>query len=128
MKVLRFFLVLVLASLCGSCAQATPRSQHVFIVSFDGGKPEVMQRSPMPLFFEMAKTGAATMNAQTVFPSITLVAHTSMLTGVVPAKHGVNWNDWIPSKGLIEVRPFRFGAPKRLHDGALRGQTQVSPF
>ena len=32
-------------------------------------------------------------------PSVTLVSHSSMLVGVCPAKHGVNWNDYIPDLG-----------------------------
>jgi predicted AlkP superfamily pyrophosphatase or phosphodiesterase len=96
----------LLASAVSACA--APRAQHVFIISFDGGKPEVMKRSPMPLTFEMVKTGAATWNAQTTFPSITLTSHTSMLTGVGPAKHKILWNDWIPSRGLIKS-PTIFG-------------------
>lgn len=91
----------------GSC-MAAPRAQHVFIVSFDGGNPEVMRRSPMPITMEMAKSGATSWNAQTVMPSITLTSHTSMLTGVQPAKHGVLWNDWIPLRGLIKT-PTIFG-------------------
>ncbi len=91
---------------------AAPRAQHVFIVSFDGGKPEVMKRSPMPQTFSMAKSGAATWNAQTVFPSITLTSHTSMLTGVQPLKHRILWNDWIPSRGLVSV-PTVFGLAHR---------------
>ncbi|PQV65031.1 Type I phosphodiesterase / nucleotide pyrophosphatase [Abditibacterium utsteinense] len=67
-----------------------------------------MKRSPMPLTFAMAKSGAATWNAQTVFPSITLVSHTSMLTGVQPLKHHIFWNDWIPSRGVVKV-PTVFG-------------------
>lgn len=87
---------------------AAPRAKHVFIVSFDGGKPEVMKRSAMPVTMNMAKFGAATWNAQTVFPSITLVSHVSMLTGVQPLKHRILWNDWIPSRGLVTV-PTVFG-------------------
>jgi predicted AlkP superfamily pyrophosphatase or phosphodiesterase len=84
-------------------AHAVQRAQHVFIISFDGGKPEVMKQSPMPILFEIVQQGAATWNAQTVFPSITLVAHTSMLTGVLPAKHQISWNDWEPQRGLVKV-------------------------
>jgi predicted AlkP superfamily pyrophosphatase or phosphodiesterase len=83
--------------------QAAPRAHHVFIISFDGGKPEVMKKSAMPLTMEMAKSGAATWNAQAVMPSVTLVNHTSMLTGVQPAKHKVLWNEWIPRNGLVKV-------------------------
>ncbi len=67
-----------------------------------------MKRSPMPVTLAMAKAGAATWNAQTVFPSITLTSHTSMLTGVQPIKHRILWNDWIPSRGLVKV-PTVFG-------------------
>lgn len=104
------FILATLSLLLSSAASAfaAPRAQHVFIISFDGGKPEVMKRSPMPLTMEMAKTGAATWNAQTVFPSVTLTSHTSMLTGVQPAKHRILWNDWIPSRGLVKV-PTVFG-------------------
>jgi predicted AlkP superfamily pyrophosphatase or phosphodiesterase len=77
--------------------------RHVFIVSFDGGKPSVMQQSAMPVLKAMAQEGATSWRAQTVFPSITLVAHTSMLTGLSPKRHKVDWNDWIPQKGLVSV-------------------------
>lgn len=76
---------------------------HVLIVSLDGGKPAVMKESPMPVVMEMAKAGAVTWNAQTIFPSITLPSHTSMLTGVGPAKHKIDWNNWQPEKGLVGV-------------------------
>lgn len=103
-RALTLSLLAVGFSLVGSSSsQAAPRAQHVFIISFDGGKPEVMKRSQMPVTMDMAQTGAATWNAQTVMPSITLVSHTSMLTGVQPAKHKILWNDWIPSKGMVQV-------------------------
>ncbi len=79
------------------------KAQHVFIVSLDGGKPAVMQQSAMPFLMGRVADGAATWEAQTVFPSVTLVSHTSMLAGVGPDKHKVNWNAWIPSKGLLEI-------------------------
>ena len=98
----------LLATLClviclAAPTVAAPVTQHVFIISFDGGKPAVMQQSQMPTLQSMLAEGAGTWHAQTIFPSITLVAHTSMLTGVGPAKHKVDWNDWIPEKGLITV-------------------------
>jgi predicted AlkP superfamily pyrophosphatase or phosphodiesterase len=45
------------------------------------------------------QSSAFTLEAQTVMPSVTLVSHASMLVGVCPAKHGVNWNDYIPNLG-----------------------------
>ena len=84
-------------------ARAEPTVQHVFIVSFDGGKPAVMQKSAMPTLFEMAKAGATDWNARTVFPSITLPSHTSMLTGVDIPRHGITWNDYQPRRGVVKV-------------------------
>jgi hypothetical protein len=87
------------------CAKATalPLAEHVFIVSFDGGKPQVMQASHMPVLKKLIDDGAWTWTAQTVFPSTTLPSHTSMLTGVLPEKHQVLWNDWEPAKGMVRV-------------------------
>lgn len=79
------------------------RVRHVFIVSIDGGKPAVMRESAMPNLFRLVREGSATWQAQTVFPSITLVAHTSMLTGVSPRRHKIDWNDWKPERGLVTV-------------------------
>lgn len=96
-------ILLALPLVIGCDAQAAPRAEHVFIISFDGGKPAVMQKSAMPTLMQMTKEGATTWNAQTVSPSITLVAHTSMLTGLQPARHKVLWNDWFPERGLVQV-------------------------
>jgi predicted AlkP superfamily pyrophosphatase or phosphodiesterase len=99
-------------TLLAATALAAPRTNHVFIVSFDGGKPAVMQQSAMPTLMGMMKEGAGTFNAQTIFPSITLVSHTSMLTGVGPAKHKIDWNSWAPEKGLVTV-PTVFAEAKK---------------
>jgi predicted AlkP superfamily pyrophosphatase or phosphodiesterase len=47
----------------------------------------------------LMQSSAFSLGAQTVLPSVTLVSHSSMLVGVCPAKHGVNWNDYIPDLG-----------------------------
>ena len=94
--------ILLITGLVAPSAEAQS-AQHVFIVSFDGGKPMVMQHSQMPTLDGMLAEGAGTWWAQTVFPSLTLVAHTSMLTGVSPAQHKIDWNDWDPTKGLVTV-------------------------
>jgi predicted AlkP superfamily pyrophosphatase or phosphodiesterase len=98
-----FFIALSFIAGCNKPAPAAPRVQHVFIISFDGGKPAVMKKSAMPITMAMAQKGAFTWKAQTIFPSITLTSHVSMLTGVVPTKHKVYWNDWKPEKGLVPV-------------------------
>jgi predicted AlkP superfamily pyrophosphatase or phosphodiesterase len=92
-----------------SCS--TPRPEHVFIISIDGGKPATMQRSPMPVLNRLIREGACDWNAQTIFPPITLPAHTSMLTGVPMEQHGITWNDWQPTQGVVAV-PTVFASAK----------------
>lgn len=95
----------VVASLTGVAAE-TPKVEHVFIISFDGGggAPGVIERhESMPVFKRLFAEGASTWSARTIFPSITLPSHTSMLTGVGPDKHKILWNDWKPDKGLVTV-------------------------
>jgi predicted AlkP superfamily pyrophosphatase or phosphodiesterase len=89
-----------------------PRADHVFIVSIDGGKPSVIAQSEMPTLKRLVAEGAGTWTASTIFPSVTLPSHTSMLTGVGPDKHHVLWNTWKPRKGVVCV-PTIFAEAKR---------------
>ena len=82
---------------------AAPRSEHVFIVSIDGGKPAVIAQSEMPVLKRLVHEGASTWTATTIFPSSTLPSHTSMLTGVVPKKHKMSWNSWKLRRGIVGV-------------------------
>jgi len=50
----------------------------------------------------MQNSAAYTLNAQTVYPSVTLISHSSMLGGVCPSKHGVYWNDYLPELGYAQ--------------------------
>lgn len=76
-------------------------AEHVFVISFDGGKPAVIAQSEMPVLQKVVTEGAVTWGAQTIFPSKTLPSHTSMLTGLSPAKHHVLWNNFEPERGVI---------------------------
>jgi predicted AlkP superfamily pyrophosphatase or phosphodiesterase len=82
---------------------AAPRAEHVFIISIDGGKPAVIAQSKMPALNRIAREGAFSWTATTIYPSVTLPSHTSMLTGVGPKKHRITWNNWKPGKGVVRV-------------------------
>lgn len=97
--------------------------EHVFIVSFDGGKPSVMQESDMPFFKSLLKNAAVSWQAQTISPSITLVSHTSMVTGVKPATHGILWNSWKPERGPVKVPTvFQLARAKGLRTALFAGK------
>ena len=76
---------------------------HVVVISIDGGKPSVMAKSEMPNLKRLTADGSSTFTARTVFPSKTLPSHTSMLTGVTPKIHKIDWNNWNPLKGTVKV-------------------------
>ncbi|MDD5677527.1 MAG: alkaline phosphatase family protein [Kiritimatiellae bacterium] len=77
--------------------------EHVIIVSMDGARPDYVLSAQASNIQAMAAQGAFTWWAQTVNPSVTLISHTSMLSGCQPAKHGIDWNTWKPSKGFIKT-------------------------
>lgn len=78
----------------------TARAKRVVILSIDGLRPDAISLAPMPNLLELMQTSAAySLTAQTVYPSVTLVAHASMLSGLCPSKHGVDWNDYLPERG-----------------------------
>jgi predicted AlkP superfamily pyrophosphatase or phosphodiesterase len=74
----------------------------VLIISMDGLRPDAISLAPMPNLLALMQTGAYSLTAQTIFPSVTLPSHTSMLTGLCPAKHGVDWNDYLPERGYAK--------------------------
>ena len=74
--------------------------RRVLIVSFDGLRSDLLDLVWMPNLRRLMNKGASTLNAQTISPSTTLPAHSSMLVGVCPAKHGVTWNEYHPENGF----------------------------
>jgi hypothetical protein len=95
--------VLVVLCITGLAGFGSPCADHVFIISIDGGKPAVIEKSEMPILKQLAGEVACTWAASTIYPSVTLPSHTSMLTGVGPDKHHVLWNSWKPRKGVVGV-------------------------
>ncbi len=71
--------------------------QHVLLVSVDGLKPETYLRPDefglkIPNLRALVARGAASDGAEGVFPTLTYPSHSSMVTGVVPGRHGVVTN------------------------------------
>ncbi|MBI3405986.1 MAG: alkaline phosphatase family protein [Acidobacteria bacterium] len=68
--------------------------RHVFIVSVDGMMPESYTRPDahqlkIPTLREIVAHGAWAESAQSVFPTVTYSAHTSIVTGMNPGHHGI---------------------------------------
>ena len=76
-----------------------PLATRVLILSIDGLRPDAILAAPMPNLLALMQNSAYTLDAQTVYPSVTLISHASMLGGVCPSKHGITWNDYLPANG-----------------------------
>jgi predicted AlkP superfamily pyrophosphatase or phosphodiesterase len=76
--------------------RATPPGpvHHVVLVTMDGLLPDSYLHPDahglqVPTLRALVARGAASDGALSVFPSVTYPSHTSIVTGVVPAKHGI---------------------------------------
>jgi len=99
-----------------------PIIQRVLIITVDGLRPDAIALAPMPNLLALMETGAYSLTAQTTYPSATLPSHASMLTGMCPDKHGVDWNDYIPENGFANG-PTIFNLA---HDAGLKTVMVVS--
>lgn len=89
----------MLALLVSSCTgphssdPAVDDRLHVVVISMDGLRPDAISAEHAPALSRLISEGASSLVAETAMPSLTLPAHTSMLTGLVPPRHGITWND-----------------------------------
>jgi predicted AlkP superfamily pyrophosphatase or phosphodiesterase len=69
-------------------------ADHVIMVSVDGLRPEFYldERWPAPVMQRLAAEGAHARGVRSVFPSVTYAAHTTLVTGALPARHGIYYN------------------------------------
>ncbi len=85
---------------------------HVVIVSFDGMRPDGMERADAPTLHRLRAEGAYALRAETVGDSSTLPSHSSMLSGVEVEVHGMEFDDFRPERGFIRVPTVLY----RAHD------------
>ena len=90
--------LLILGLIYCITACATPNSSpHVVLVSVDGLRPEIYLEADrlglkMPTLRKMMTQGTYAEKVRGVFPTLTYPSHTSLVTGVTPARHGIITN------------------------------------
>lgn len=85
-------------------AQERP-ADHVILVSVDGLRPEfyLQERWPAPMMQIMAREGTHAQAVRGVTPTVTYPSHTTMVTGALPARHGVYHNRPFEPEGASGV-------------------------
>ncbi len=99
-------LLLVLALLSPAAAHAADSpiaADNVVLIVVDGFRPDAIRQAKLPNIQGFIKSGCSTMKAQTVVPSLTLPAVTSMLTGLPVEQHGITWNEYEPMRGFLKA-------------------------
>ncbi len=83
--------LLLLAFLAAAVAAGERPADHVVLISVDGLRPEFYLEPtwPAPMLQRLARDGVHAQGVKTVFPSVTYPAHTTMVTGALPAHHGI---------------------------------------
>ena len=87
-------ILLVMAA--SSAAVESAPSRAVIVISVDGLAAFYLAdpRADMPTIRSLAEQGAAAERMKVSAPSVTWPNHTTMVTGVKPARHGVVGNDY----------------------------------
>ena len=96
MRLFKSILLVVAGStLLTNSIQAQERiSDHVILISIDGFRPEFYNESkwPVPNMKYLKNHGVTANGVRGVFPSVTYPSHTTLVTGALPANHGIYYN------------------------------------
>ena len=84
-------------------------SEKVVLILVDGMRPDGMLQCGHPFVKELMEKSSYSLNARTVFPSVTLPCHMSLFHSVDPDRHGITTNTYTP-----QVRPID-GLYEQLH-------------
>ncbi|MBE7179492.1 MAG: alkaline phosphatase family protein, partial [Mucilaginibacter polytrichastri] len=90
---IRRFLITVLFA--GIFLPATAQqTKHVLLISIDGFRPDFYRNAgwETPNLRKLAAEGVSSAGINSVFPSVTYPSHTSIITGALPARHGIYFN------------------------------------
>lgn len=95
---MRRFFILLLILLCFLQPVSSDGGQrYVVLISIDGLLPDYYLRPAkyglkIPTLLEMCRQGSLVEAMETVYPSLTYPSHTTLVTGVRPARHGIYSN------------------------------------
>ena len=108
---LRNALTLAFLAACAS-AHAAAQVDHVILVSIDGLRPEFYLDAswPAPNLQQMAAEGAKAERVEGVFPTVTYPSHTTMISGVLPAEHGIHYNNPFEPNGETGIWYWEYAA------------------
>jgi hypothetical protein len=90
------------------------KASHVVLITIDGFRPEFYTDASwgMVNLRMMKEKGAYADGVNSVFPTVTYPNHTSLITGVTPAKHGIYYNTPFEPAGATGIWYFYYDSIK----------------
>lgn len=107
---------------------AEAKTDHVIIMVLDGLRPDAISATSTPILHRLAVEGLASFTAQTVFPSKTLPAIVSLVSGVDPSVHGVKTNNPFDLLGFSGETLFSIAKQSYFSTGAIVSKKDVAPL
>lgn len=123
--------IALLSSSFVSAQTTRPTVGRMMIVSIDGCRPDLLLRADTPVIHALLPESTFTFWARTTPQAVTLPSHASMLTGVVPRKHEVEWDKDLPfSQPVYPSVPMLFEVAHRagLSTGMAAGKSKFVVF
>jgi len=105
-----------------------PPARRVVLVSIEGLAEWVLESTPQPTLTRLAREGVTATVAETVLPSNSLNALTSMLSGLPPEAHGVDWDRYLPWRHIRTETLFTLCAKHGLRCGLFAGEPKFAYF
>lgn len=97
-----------------ACISWAQQAKYVVLVTIDGFRPDFYMDASWgaPNLRMMKDSGACARGVNSIFPSVTYPNHTTIITGVPPAKHGVYYNAPFEPNGASGQWYFSYDAIK----------------
>lgn len=122
---------LFLFAAAGGLAQAPDAHRALLLISIDGLRPDYVLEADkhglkIPRLRALARDGSYATRVRGVLPSATYPSHTSIITGVAPAKHGIVANH--PFDGAVKDLDVWYYYAEDLHAPTLWGAAAAAGY
>src|SRR5262245_4489329 len=122
---LRVGLVAALVATALTWPSAQTRAPHVIMISIDGLRPKLLEESSvkLPTLRRLMDQGSWA-RVTGVLPTVTYPSHTTLITGVLPAVHGILDNRIFDPEGVSEQAWFWYSNAIKVSTlpGAVKGR------
>lgn len=98
--------IALLVALAAGAPRAEDPARHVVMISIDGLRPSFYTEpgpAKIPTIRRLMQRGAWARGVTGVLPSVTYPSHTTLITGVLPAKHGIYDNRIVDPEGTSNM-------------------------